>query len=775
MKRSEKFFLVASWFMVLEWVSNKCGASLSSTTISTAKSIDLSYQINHDPPSVVNAFSTQWATNLETNTDLETEKKELERKEDDSLISIDISNSWLQDWGVLQVIRRIISIDESANSKFTKTSNSRTTLESPINVNLIGRMNQISHHGMTDILSQLNQFYDFQQNMTKTSTSAPINAGNSTSLMDKPQLNIQVFDQTNITLNSSVISETPFNHTTDGGREPTSPNVYLKCIDFGLNHIGGSRSSPSFVQEDKKLCRELRHFLSSPVSCPHTLRLDQNCISIAICRAIGRGIIINYEASYNSTNAERPLRRLKKLSLSCNHDIGDAGCAAIAAALRLVNLKRHDMPNDDTSQFVLDSLDLSSCNIGDAGAEALALALESGPHCIDNLILSHNRITDAGALAIARALHSCRKNNISHNRTLVTTLDMSGNPGIGDKGASAIATCLSTKCLSVISLRSCSVQADGASAFSRAILSLAKGNLNGNTLEVQIDISGNAFGTHKSIKKISGTSASALSAKATKTSRKYIGIFGKRLSSGLKEVAGVDIASLLGRSTVESDDEMEEMMDEPSYGLENGRFEGDSDIDEEKLETEDQARHAASAGRCGARSFADPFLNATSQSEVLSSGKSDSLHCTIGMRKCLLDAGALDALAAAMVQGKEKFGISFSIDVSMNDHDLDHMSTRALMTGLENDSATNQRLSEMAQRYQKAVEALQRAQVRAAEAAAAMSQRSKAEAAFGSAWDAGVEMDRENYDIDDVHYEQSDLGDYDQGLEYDDLDYDEYL
>jgi len=97
------------------------------------------------------------------------------------------------------------------------------------------------------------------------------------------------------------------------------------------------------------------------------------------------------------------------------------------------------------------------------------------------------------------------------------------------------------------------------------------------------------------------------------------------------------------------------------------------------------------------------------------------------------------------------------------------------MTGLENDSATNQRLSEMAQRYQKAVEALQRAQVRAAEAAAAMSQRSKAEAAFGSAWDAGVEMDRENYDIDDVHYEQSDLGDYDQGLEYDDLDYDEYL
>lgn len=62
------------------------------------------------------------------------------------------------------------------------------------------------------------------------------------------------------------------------------------------------------------------------------------------------------------------------LYLYGNKDIGDAGIAALAGAIRAATFK--------SESVVFENLDLSGCSIGDVGADALALALESHPGCI---------------------------------------------------------------------------------------------------------------------------------------------------------------------------------------------------------------------------------------------------------------------------------------------------------------------------------------------------------------------------------------------------------
>lgn len=77
---------------------------------------------------------------------------------------------------------------------------------------------------------------------------------------------------------------------------------------------------------------------------------------------------------------------------------------ALAAAIRLAV---HDTESDatanksNTQPCVLEELDLSSCNVGDAGVEALALALAYNPYCLSKKMdLSNNQISDVGAKAI---------------------------------------------------------------------------------------------------------------------------------------------------------------------------------------------------------------------------------------------------------------------------------------------------------------------------------------------------------------------------------------
>ena len=80
----------------------------------------------------------------------------------------------------------------------------------------------------------------------------------------------------------------------------------------------------------------------------------------------------------------------------------------------------------------IESLDLSSKNISNAGVEALVAQALHHNSTLNKLYLSKNSIGDAGAVALAQALH--------HNSTL-KDLDLSNN-SIGDAGAVALAQVL---------------------------------------------------------------------------------------------------------------------------------------------------------------------------------------------------------------------------------------------------------------------------------------------------------------------------------------------
>lgn len=169
-----------------------------------------------------------------------------------------------------------------------------------------------------------------------------------------------------------------------------------------------------------------------------------------------------------------------------NNAIGDAGAVALAAALRMAKGHNH---------HVLEELDLSSCNIGDAGVEALALAVASNPDCLRRLDLSNNKISDAGATSLGKALVDA--NRVSD--VIFENIILDNNVGISDGGAAALAEAWAYGAVKSISLRSCSVQAQGASAFGRALVSLA--NRNNQCHHFFLDLSGNHFGTLKKAKK----------------------------------------------------------------------------------------------------------------------------------------------------------------------------------------------------------------------------------------------------------------------------------
>ena len=93
-----------------------------------------------------------------------------------------------------------------------------------------------------------------------------------------------------------------------------------------------------------------------------------------------------------------------------NHNIGDAGAIALAGALE--------------KNTVLTTLYIGGNNIGDAGAAALAGALKKNT-VLTWLRLSSNNIGNAGAAALSGALEK---------NTVLTTLELQRNMFIGDAG-----------------------------------------------------------------------------------------------------------------------------------------------------------------------------------------------------------------------------------------------------------------------------------------------------------------------------------------------------
>jgi hypothetical protein len=407
-------------------------------------------------------------------------------------------------------------------------------------------------------------------------------------------------------------------------------------IDLSWNHLhSDAPGSNAFHKALEKL-------MANANQCPRVLRFDRCGLNPSTCRAIGKGIIDRF-AQHQDSDPLSPQSATASLFLCGNTAIGDAGAAAIAAALRFVATSK--IKNNDCSTALFEHLDLSACEIGDTGAEAIALALESAPFLlVQHLDLSSNRISERGSQALARALATAACNR-RDPFPLLLSLDLSSN-NIGDAGATAMATCLFYKNLVPnTSLRSCNIHADGAESIGRALRQFARGGTSSDFLS--LDLSGNPFGVlrGKTAKDGGKYSASRLKSKASATAVSYMNHGISFLRKGLKDV-GVDMGL---SSTVESDDEEEKRTETDSLM--------DGDIDPLRA-------------RCGGRALSSGFAandNDKNNSDKRLRSESGALpRIVLGLRHCYFDHAAADALAEMKVLAKGEFGVDVEFDVRLN-------------------------------------------------------------------------------------------------------------
>lgn len=449
---------------------------------------------------------------------------------------------------------------------------------------------------------------------------------------------------------------------------------------------------------------------------------------------------------YTSTSKDDPRFILKKtlhLHLCGNPDLGDSGTAAIAAAIRNVitddKKKKKLKIGDSGVGIILDTLDLSACEVGDAGAKAIALVLESQTDmCIRHLDLSNNKLSDVGASALAHALmSSAAGSNNQQARPALETLDLSGNKDIKDQAAAAIAEAVGKGLIGCVRMRSCHVMADGAAAFGRALKSMAKSS-RATLVDIDIDLSGNPLGVLRGKTDKDGKySASAIKSKASATTAAYMSKLRKGIKSGLKEY-GMDLPG----STAESDDE-----EEARSGTGDDSLQGD--LDPKKA-------------FCGLKAFSNAILDEDGGTDAVYKAKSVPLKCQLGLRRCFLDHSAADALAAVLVHAQDDMGVELTLDVALNPV-LEEEMTGALQGEADSQSY----LREMSDRYLDALDALQTARERAAEATKAAAARIEAEAELEAQWDLPTGLDtndawgdeEEEWDS-DADYEQEDEYDY---------------
>jgi Ran GTPase-activating protein (RanGAP) involved in mRNA processing and transport/GTPase SAR1 family protein len=141
-----------------------------------------------------------------------------------------------------------------------------------------------------------------------------------------------------------------------------------------------------------------------------------------------------------------------------NYKIGNEGAEAIAHAMTVQASLALSL-SLETPPFGFRLLYLSSCSIGDAGAEAIGEALKHYPS-LETLRLANNNIGDAGGHSIGQAL--------SVNDSL-KWLELSGNQ-IGDMGSSAIGAGLSVHpSLENLDLRENRIGSAGARALAKAL------------------------------------------------------------------------------------------------------------------------------------------------------------------------------------------------------------------------------------------------------------------------------------------------------------------
>jgi Leucine Rich repeat len=446
-----------------------------------------------------------------------------------------------------------------------------------------------------------------------------------------------------------------------------------------------------------------------------------------LCHSLLVQGIINRHAKDKRSQGTTPL----SLHLCGNPDLGDSGAAAIAAAIRTV-------VGDGIQNVVLDTLDLSACDIGDVGAEAIALALESCPGmCIRHLDLSNNKLSDVGAAAIGHALLSSGAAGPA-----IETLDLSGNTEIKDKSAVVLAEAVEKGLVSSIRLRSCHILADGAAAFGKALAGLSRRGATTSS-KLEIDLSGNPLGILRGKTKKGGKySASAIKSKATATTAAYLSMIRKGIAGGLKEY-GVE----LGGNSGESDDD-----EENRNGI-TGEFTSDGGIDPGKA-------------RCGIKAFANAVLDSDASERTKGQSASSSqppLRCELGLRRCFLDHGAADSLAAVLCHSKDELGINLSIDVGLNP-----VLEEEMTAAIQGDENHEDGLKEMSERYMDALEVLRESRERAMVAAKTAAARIQAEKDRESQWDAPQTFSDDPWEQDGwAEAEQQDEWDSDADYEQD--------
>ena len=506
--------------------------------------------------------------------------------------------------------------------------------------------------------------------------------------------------------------------------------------------------------------KALRTLVATPHACPSILRLDRCGLGPSHCRSLAKGLLSrwgvdedddNHNVKVGTTSSTEEPRRHKRLALhlSGNGAVGDAGAAALAAALRTVATAtapssghQHPRRDDGTNNHnnheeppLLDVLDLSACQVGDAGAQAMAVALEedvdasdgSGTVLVHLLDLKLNRITDVGAAALGRALSSRSSSSSQRPTPPLQCLDLSGNADVGDKGATALALALGTGHLPIATVRCCAIGADGAAAFGRALRRRAAAAT--TPTPVEVDLSGNPLGVLRGKKKDEGKySASRLKSKATATAASYMNQGVSFLKRNLKDV-GVDVSPIFG-SSLESDDEEEEEKD--ASGLPDEEYD-------------------PSKGRCGAKSLVNAFLEAPKDGVAAGGGLATGLYMKLGLRHCSFDHGAADALAALRVHARDELGLDLEMDVRLNS-----VLEEEMVGALHGDKAHDDLLREMAERHQDALEALREARERAAYASAAVTAKVRARADANDQYEA-------QWDAPDIVDDQSEEWDSDAG------------
>jgi len=678
---------------------------------------------------------------------LEQEQERTSAEDEPIVMDIDLTAS-LIDKNLSEILCSLQSSTDAENA--SDNNDDQTTLFPSVPVKLTARRNQLTPAQATALIDFL---LENGPTTIEETTLMPESDANETIIVDESPTSEETTIEEASTDKADAESTTPSADDTsaientdgepkdtetvtveNGGNNDTAATtttttrirpafVSVQSLDLGWNQLGARSGG-------KELNAAVRKLLANPDQCPPELRLDVCGLHPQACRELAKGIVERHKTKTSGANNSIPPL---SLNLACNDGIGDVGVAALAAAIRTVaagddkpkkrRKKRKSSKQESTKEestteeekeeettsplppkTILKRLDLSGCGIGDAGAQALAIALANNPLCVRDLDLSNNQITDQGAVALAQALEG--------ENGLVERLDLSHNPKLGDAGAKALALAFEHDRISELILRSCKVRADGAACFGKALKNMgSRANTSSSTTTTTtrlIDLSGNPLGILSKTKKSgSKLSATALRSKATDTTKAYMNIIGKSLQKGLNSIQGTNG----GMDTLESDDEEEAVMGE--------------------TEEEDESRK-----KCAALSLAEAFIRDGNEeekttSDTTSTADNDSiLSITLGFRHCGFDTRAAEALAAILYEAKEEYpGMQLTLDMAMNDVLEDEFI--AALNGDDDDQ-----LADMAEVYLDALEVMREARQRALEASRMAAARAKAMAEREAEWAA---------------------------------------